>query len=167
LSFRQKNQHFGTLDLIMLVVLCGTVSSVVGASVAGLLHDDRPTRARTTAESMAYQIRQQHDAALASLQGTSQPGRSPASVSDAAVPPLTDGQMGKDPWGHPYFYTVLGKPTDPNSTIVVWSEGPDGKLESKIDELNEQNVGHFHFRGDDVGFISNGHFAVRDVRRSR
>ena len=167
MSFRQKNQHFGTLDLIMLVVLCGTVSSVVGASVAGLLHDDRPTRARTMAESLAYQIRQQHDSAVASIHSSVQSGRSPASVSDSLVPPLTDGQMGKDPWGRPYFYTVLGKPTDPNSTIVVWSEGPNGKLESKIDDLNDSNVRSFHFRGDDVGFIANGHFAVRDIRRSR
>ncbi len=168
MSFRQKNQHFGTLDLIALVVLCGTVSSVVGAAVAGFLHDDRPTRARTMAESLAYQIRHQHDSALVSLlHGSDESGRAPASVSDASVPPLTDGQMGKDPWGRPYFYTVLGLPTDPNSTIVVWSEGPNGKLESKIDELTEVNVRDFHFRGDDVGFIANGHLAVRDIRRSR
>lgn len=167
MSFRQKNQHFGTLDLIMLVVLCGTVSSVVGASVAGFLHDDRPTRARTMAESLAYQIRQQHDSATASFRASVQDGREPASASDALVPPLTDGQMGKDPWGRPYFYTVLGNPTDANSTIVVWSEGPNGRLDTKIDELNDANIRNFHFRGDDVGFISNGHFAVRDVRLSR
>jgi hypothetical protein len=166
-SLLQKNQHFGTLDLIMLVVLCGTVSSIVGASVAGLLHDDRPTRARQSAESLAYQLRQQHDVALAALRSASKSGRAPASLSDAAVPPLTDGQMGKDPWGRPYFYTVLGSPTDPNSTIVVWSEGADGKLQSKIDELSETNVMRFHFKGDDVGFIANGHYAVRDIRRAR
>jgi hypothetical protein len=167
MNLRQNNQHFGTLDLIMLVVLCGTVSSVVGASVAGLLHYDRPARARTFAESFAYQIRQQHDASVAAMHVDLAGGRQPASIGEGGVPPLTDGQMGKDPWGHPYFYTVLGSPTDPNSTIVVWSEGPDGKLQSKIDELNESNLASFHFRGDDVGFISNGNSAARDVRRSR
>lgn len=159
MSNHQKNQPFGTLDLIMLVVLCGTVSSVVGASVAGLLHDDRPARARAAAESLADQIRAQHDQAVASFRAAAAGDRAPASVGDS-VPPLTDGQMGKDPWGRPYFYTVLGNPTNANSTIVVWSEGPNGKLESKIDELTEQNVHDFHFKGDDVGFISDGRFAV-------
>jgi hypothetical protein len=94
-------------------------------------------------------------------------GRSPASVNESQVPPLTDGQLGKDPWGRPYFYSVLGAVTDPNATIVVWSEGPNGKLESKIDELNESNVVKFRFKGDDVGYISNPHYASRDIRRSR
>ncbi len=151
MSFRQDNQHFGTLDLIMLVVLCGTVSSVIGASVAGLLHDDRPTRARSMAESLAFQIRQQHQLAV---QSQTAQLRGPASMGSDPVPPLTDGQMGKDPWGHPYFYSVLGNPNNVNSTIVVWSEGPNGRLDTKIEELNETTANTFHFRGDDVGFIA-------------
>ena len=162
---QSKKRDFGTLDLIMLVLLCGTLSSVVGASVAGLLHDDRPVRARQIAESLASQLRLQHDVAL--QQRVSSGGRTPASLGDPQVPPLTDGQLGKDPWGRPYFYTVLGSVNDPNATIVVWSEGANGKLDSKIDELNESNVMKFRFKGDDVGFISNPHFAPRDVRRSR
>lgn len=135
----------------MLVVLCGTVSSVVGAGVAGLLHDDRPTRARAAAETLAFQIRQQHQSVL-HLEGSQL--RGPASVSaESQLPPLTDGQMGKDPWGRPYYYTVLGKPTEGNSTIVVWSEGANGKLDSNVDELSETTANAFHFRGDDIGFI--------------
>ena len=160
----QQKRYFGTLDLIMLVVLCGTVSSVVGASVAGLLHDDRPVRARQSAQSLASQLRQQHEVALQTSPGS---GRSPASVNESQVPPLTDGQLGKDPWGRPYFYTVLGAVNDPNATIVVWSEGANGKLDSKIDDLNDSNVVKFRFKGDDVGYISNPHYASRDVRRSR
>ncbi len=160
----KQKRYFGTLDLIMLVVLCGTVSSVVGASVAGLFHDDRPVRARQSAKSFASQLRQQHEIALQSVRND---GRSPASVHEAQVPPLTDGQLGKDPWGRPYFYTVLGAVSDPNATIVVWSEGANGKLDSKIDDLNESNVVNFRFKGDDIGFISNPHFATRDIRRNR
>ena len=155
MSFRQDNQHFGTLDLIMLVVLCGTVSSVIGASVAGFLHDDRPTRARTMAESLAFQIRQQHQLAvrpeLAQMRG---PASFIGDSTSAPMAPLTDGQMGKDPWGHPYFYTVLGKPTAANPTIVVWSEGPNGRLDSNIDSLSEETARSFRFHGDDIGFIA-------------
>ncbi len=161
---RQNNQHFGTLDLIMLVVLCGTVSSVVGASVAGLLHDDRASRARVTAETLAFQIRQQHDDALFGGASDQAQGRGPASVSDSSVPPLTDGQMGKDPWGNPYFYTVLGRPTDAGSTIVVWSGGPNGRVDSNIDDLSELSARSFHFRGDDVGFIASSKAAGKPSR---
>lgn len=153
-SFRQKNQHFGTLDLIMLVVLCGTVSSVVGASVAGLLHDNRPGRARTTAESLALQIRGQREHSNQTLFLSSSRSPASASPSETVVPPLTDGQIGKDPWGKPYFYSVLGSPSESNPSIVVWSEGPDGRMESDISQLSDQHPEDFKFRGDDVGFVS-------------
>jgi hypothetical protein len=150
-SFRQKNQHFGTLDLIMLIVLCGTVSSVIGASVAGLLHDNRPGRARSSAEALALQIRQQRETSNQSLFLSS--SRSPASA-EPSVPPLTDGQIGKDPWGKPYFYSVLGVPNEPNPTIVVWSEGPNARMESDLGRLSDKHPEDFHFQGDDVGYVS-------------
>lgn len=152
MSFRQKNQHFGTLDLIMLVVLCGTVSSVIGASVAGLLHDNRPGRAKSSAEALAHQLRQQRERSSQSLFLAS--SRSPASANEMTVPPLTDGQIGRDPWGKPYFYTVLGSPSEPNPTIVVWSEGPNGHMESDLASLSDARPDEFRFKGDDVGFVS-------------
>lgn len=156
MSIHKKNQHFGTLDLIMLVVLCGTVSSVIGASVAGLLHDNRPGRAKSSAEALALQIRQQREHSNQAFVLSS--SRSPASASEHMVPPLTDGQIGKDPWGRPYFYSVLGEPTDQSPTIVVWSEGPDGRMETDISELSDKNPEAFRFKGDDVGFVSKSKF---------
>lgn len=149
--FHQANQRFGTLDLIMLVVLCGTVSSVVGASIAGFTKDTRPSRARSTAETYALQLRAQHETAVAALPAPEAGTRGPASVE---VPPLTDGQIGRDPWGRPYHYSVLGSPTDPRPVIAVWSEGPNMKLDSDIAEFDEANPAKFHFKGDDVGFLS-------------
>ena len=149
--FHQANQRFGTLDLIMLVVLCGTVSSVVGASIAGFTHDSRPAHARTTAETLALQIRAQHETALASVVPAPHGDRAPASVE---VPPLTDGTMGKDPWGHPFHYSVLGSPNEAHPVIAVWSEGPNGKLESDLSEFDETKPEAFHFKGDDIGYLS-------------
>lgn len=152
---RQANQRFGTLDLIMLVVLCGTVSSVVGASIAGFLHDTRPARTRATAETLVGQIRQQRDASYHSQAGSE---RSPASVSDV-VPPLTEGQIGRDSWGRPFHYSVLGHPHEAHPMIAVWSDGPNGKPESNISELEEVGTKAFHFKGDDLGFIAAGEAA--------
>lgn len=149
--FHQANQRFGTLDLIMLVVLCGTVSSVVGASIAGFTKDSRPSRARGTAETLALTIRSQHENAVVAMPVSESGDRAPASVE---VPPLTDGQMGRDPWGYPFHYSVLGSPNDPRPVIAVWSVGPNGKLDSDISEFDESNPTKFRFKGDDVGFLS-------------
>lgn len=149
--FHQANQRFGTLDLIMLVVLCGTVSSVVGATIAGFTKDNRPSTARQTAETWALDIRQRHEAAVTASIGRSEGDRGPASVE---VPPMTDGQIGRDPWGRPYHYSVLGNISDPRPVIAVWSDGPNGKLESDISEFDEASPTKFHFKGDDVGFLS-------------
>ncbi|MEK7357149.1 MAG: hypothetical protein AAB250_11920 [Bdellovibrionota bacterium] len=149
--FHQANQRFGTLDLIMLVVLCGTVSSVVGASIAGFTKDTRPTRARSSAEALALQIRAQHENALASMPPAGGGDRAPASVE---VPPLTDGQIGRDPWGRQFHYSVLGPLTDLRPAIAVWSGGANGKVDSDVSEFDEAAPEKFHFRGDDVGFLS-------------
>lgn len=135
----------------MLVVLCGTVSTVVGATIAGFTKDTRPVKARQTAEALALQIRAQHDTAVANMAPTQEGGRAPASVE---VPPLTDGQIGKDPWGRPFHYSVLGATTDSNPPIAVWSEGPNGKLDSDVSEFDESQPQKFRFRGDDIGFLS-------------
>ncbi len=135
----------------MLVVLCGTVSSVVGASIAGFTHDTRPSRARNAAEALALQIRVQHESAVATISPATAGDRGPASVE---VPPLTDGQMGKDPWGRPFHYSVLGSVSASQPVIAVWSEGPNGKVESDVAEFDEKAPMKFHFKGDDIGFLS-------------
>ena len=81
--------------------------------------------------------------------------RAPASVGES-IPPLTDGQIGRDPWGHEFHYSILGNPSDPHPTIVVWSDGPNGKLESNIGEIDERHPKGFHFKGDDIGYVSVG-----------
>ncbi|HVK62565.1 MAG TPA: hypothetical protein VM432_13485 [Bdellovibrionales bacterium] len=145
---RERNQHFGTLDLIMMVVLCGTVSSVVGAAVAGLLHDTRPGRARGNAEAFALQIRQQHE----NHQKPESLDRAPASV-ESEVPPLTGGQIGRDPWGRPYQYTVLSSHPERKPVVLVWSGGPNGQLETDTSALTQDEISGFRFGGDDLGYL--------------
>lgn len=149
----ERNQHFGTLDLIMLVVLCGTVSSVVGAAVAGLLHDTRPSRARGAAEAYALQLRQQHD----NHENQESSDRSPASVEPQnEIPPLTGGQIGRDPWGRPYQYAVLSSQPDKMPVVLVWSNGPNGQGETNTSALTQEDVSKFRFEGDDLGFLDRG-----------
>lgn len=155
-QIRQRNQSFGTLDLIILVVLCGTVSSVVGASIAGFWQDTRPDRARAAAENYALQLRQQHENAIQFNSGAGQSagGRSPASVNAAnAVPPLTDGQIGRDPWGRAYQYTVISGGEGSTEAVLVWSGGPNGAFDTDIGSVDETKLADFKFSADDVGFV--------------
>lgn len=154
-QIRQRNQSFGTLDLIILVVLCGTVSSVVGASIAGFWQDTRPGRARAAAENYALQLRQQHENAI-QLNGTSgvSEGRSPASIdSSNSVPPLTDGQIGRDPWGRAYQYTVISGMGGSTEAVLVWSGGPNGTFDTDIGSVDESQLAGFKFSSDDIGFV--------------
>ena len=147
--FSQKNQTFSTMDLLLLVGLVGGVGSVVGVVLAQALQDDRPIRAQSAAENLALQI-EAHQ--LATEKGP-QEGRGPASVREKAPLLLTDGQMGKDPWGRPFHYAVRkhldqdGKPTG-TSTVYVWSDGANGKSETNVPETFEKR---FAIDGDDVG----------------
>jgi hypothetical protein len=139
----------------MLVVLCGTVSSVVGAAVAGLLHDTRPSRARGAAEAFALQLRQQFE--KQSEPQNSANTRAPASVeSPEEMPPLTGGQIGRDPWGRPYQYSVLSSHTDQRPVVLVWSTGPNGQPETDTSSLTQDDVSEFRFHGDDLGYLDRG-----------
>jgi hypothetical protein len=146
LGIRQKNQHFGTVDLVVTILLMGTVSSIAGALLAESLQDDRPARARASAQAMALQLQGQQDLALKSAQAET---RSPASENSAPI--LTEGRMGRDPWGRPYHYSVRQSTHGPRRLIYVWSEGPNGKSESEAAIEAEETP--FHFKGDDNGYV--------------
>jgi hypothetical protein len=150
----QRNQHFRTLDLVILVALCGMVSSIAGALLAQSFQDTRDSRALAGAEAWALQIKAQHMTALSSSGMTSSGGgRAPASVG-SPPPFLTDGKIGRDPWGHPYHYVVRQGVAQNKDAIFVWSDGPDGVSQTKGEELSELALKSLHpFHGDDLGHV--------------
>lgn len=79
--------------------------------------------------------------------------RSPASVQ----PFLTDGLLGRDPWGRPYHYFVRPGSIQGQASIVVWSEGPDrvaqSNPESLIDARSAKLESSTLFQGDDIGYL--------------
>jgi hypothetical protein len=148
-------QTFRTLDAVGVVVLIGIVATIVGAVLSETFRDDRPARAHSAAKTLAHQIMVQRQMAMASV---SKEDRSPASISPDPSSMLTEGQIGKDPWGRPYHYFVKANADGSKSTIFVWSDGPNGKPESTgvvqaaSDSTRQEN---FHFQGDDLGHVQN------------
>lgn len=156
-NFHKKNRSFGTLDLIGLIALVGTVCSIVGIILAQAMKDDRPQRARAMAEALAKQISAEQnkafqfaqvvDSAQKGTAGGSSSGRGPASV-EPAVPALTSGSLGRDPWGQPFHYSVRKLESNNGrqvARVFVWSDGPDGKSQTDLANLK---VG-----GDDLGYL--------------
>lgn len=138
----------------MLVLLVGGVVGAISSGVQQNADDDRISRAQSVAESYARQIDSQRSASIVQ---SIRSGRAPASVS-APAPLLTEGEMGRDPWGHAYNYRVHTSNDDGRHYVLVWSNGPNGVSESKATHTSaktEAVSGHneFGFAGDDVGFV--------------
>jgi len=148
---KQQTKQFRTLDLIVLVVLCGSVSTLTGALLAHSLEDNRPHRAKSGAEALAYQLNHKGESLHSSLTETSASsgGRAPASASISTR--LTEGDIGKDPWGRRFHYALKSAPGASKRLVIVWSDGPDGVSQTDPNELSSAQPSAF--RGDDTGVV--------------
>lgn len=148
--FDQKNQQFRTVDFLAFVVLIATVGSSIGAVIAETFQDDSLPRAKAMAESFARQLEYQR---LAAISTQMRSAREPASEIPQ-IHMLTDGEIGRDPWGNPYHYRVLEPNGDEAHKIFVWSSGPNGRSESN-DKIVKGFGGESQspFGGDDLGYI--------------
>ncbi len=149
----------------MLLVLCGFVSTVIGVMISGFLQDPKPERARLGAKSIAQQLRERHETAFHSNTENKSPeaalggGRALASIDgpakrseeSATAVLLSEGELGRDPWGRPYHYSVRPQPNSERRIILVWSDGPDGKPDTDPQQIADGS-GAAHFKGDDVGY---------------
>lgn len=60
-----------------------------------------------------------------------------------------DGQVGMDPWGHPFQYFVKKDQTNSKEgVLIIWSKGADNKLDTSMDDIADN---HKVFNGDDFG----------------
>jgi hypothetical protein len=151
LNFQQKNHSFRTIDLLGLIVLVGAVGSISGAIIAQAFHNDKPQRAQAMAEALARQIHADQVDANQSISSQ----RGPASVHKVQIPMLTSGELGHDPWGRPFHYSVrkAGKARS-MTRVFVWSDGANGKSETDSASFEEGAHGsHFVLGGDDVGLV--------------
>lgn len=140
-----KKQHVSSKGIISLFMLAGAVLLICAPVWSGR-SGEYQQKTLHRAEGLAYQL-------LESRKSVS--SRGPASV-ESSLNHLTmdQGEIGLDPWGHPYRYQLL-KPRENNlAKILVWSLGPNGKLETQSEtiESNRDN-GSPQFSGDDLGIM--------------
>jgi hypothetical protein len=141
----EKKQHVRSYGIISLLVLV-LASILICAPVWNGRTSDHQERTMHRAESLAYQL-------LESRKVNS--SRGPASVA-APVNHLTldHGEIGVDPWGHPFKFKLLKAKDHQISKIIVWSSGPNGTAETQSEVLeSNREIRQPHFTGDDVGIM--------------
>lgn len=147
------NRRFGTTDLAIVMGLWSAMAVLLGGVLSELTSDTETPMAKAQSEAYATQLAQDLDQShigtpkMDPVKGK----RGPASVSGLAESPkLTEGTLGKDPWGRAYQYKVIPE------GVIVWSQGKNSECDSKdaLKRLEEgQSLREFHFAGDDVGFV--------------
>jgi len=155
--FGHKNQQLSTIDLLVLFLLFGTVTSAFGAILAESFQDNRLSRARSTAEALALQILAQNKTHQTLGVGE----RGPASVDEAGTPNLlVSGEIGRDPWGQPFHYRV--QPIGVHGhrrRVFVWSDGPNKRSDSDavLNLATDSPLpSPLNYLGDDIGSIQEG-----------
>ncbi|WP_413586020.1 hypothetical protein [Bdellovibrio sp. HCB274] len=156
----EKKQEFKSSGVLTLLGLVGFSATIIASPWNQSSQDVQTKAALQKAEVVGYQVVQIYREAtkVSATPKVASGGRLPASVAPVSEPMDSlreTGTMGTDPWGQPYHYRVLPSAEhNSNIRIVVWSSGPNSKVESKDLENEEMKiVGQPSFGGDDVGVV--------------
>lgn len=147
----QANQELRSSNGLLGLVILGLSLFLILPLGLDSAENSEVARNQKKAESLAYQIItiQQNQNSTSSTIGSlnAQKGdRGPASVAPRFH---QEGSIGLDQWGRPFQYKMIehsGK-----KQIAVWSYGPNGKLDSSVED-NKLTAAHT-FKGDDIGVV--------------
>lgn len=154
LKEKQEFRSSGLLSLLGLIVLSMTI---IATPWNRHIEDSKTQIALQKAEVVGYQVVQVYREAIkVSLSTNKDTSRQPASIHDPEVIQnlRNTGTVGVDPWGQPYRYRILPPKNSDTVKILVWSTGPNKKVESvELDDEQKNMVGHPNYSGDDLGVL--------------
>ncbi|MEK2643861.1 hypothetical protein [Bdellovibrio sp. BCCA] len=155
----EEKQEFKSSGVLALLGLVGFSTAIIATPWNRQMQDSRIETARQKAEVVGYQVVQIYrEASKSHLHSNKVTGRNPASVEESkGINPenlRSTGTMGIDPWGQPYHYRILSTDSLGRVRILVWSAGPNQKIETAdLDNedaaVKEQPV----YSGDDMGVL--------------
>lgn len=155
----EEKQEFKSSGVIALLGLVGFSFAIIATPWRGHMQDSKVETARQRAEVVGYQIVQIYrEASRIQVPADNQGGRKIASVapeSESAIENLrSTGTMGNDPWGRPYRYRILSSDSSGKVRILVWSTGPNQKMESPELEKEDTPIKDQPlYSGDDMGVL--------------
>ncbi|UOF00221.1 hypothetical protein [Bdellovibrio reynosensis] len=155
----EEKQEFKSTSVLALLGLVGFSFAIIATPWNRHMQDSKVETARQRAEVVGYQIVQIYrEATRTAAPPESVGGRKIASVApDSAISMenlRTTGTMGNDPWGRPFRYRILSQDHSGKVRILVWSTGPNQKLESLDLEDEESAIKDPPlYSGDDMGVL--------------
>lgn len=126
--------------LFVIVFMIFTFSRLINQET-----NSSPEQALKRAEGLAYQIAEVR-------KGSS---RGPASVAALNHLVQNEGDIGLDPWGKAYRFKVIGGGENEPMRILVWSAGPNLKLDTGEKSLDSKafDKNLLPLSGDDLGVL--------------
>lgn len=70
--------------------------------------------------------------------------------------PASALDLGNDPWGSAYKYSVVKNSYGQPIYVVVLSSGPNASFETEVAQnmaFSQSHIENIQFKGDDIGFI--------------
>lgn len=154
----EQKQELRSTGVLALLGLIGFSMAFIATPWNRQMTDTRNQAALQKAEVVGYQVVQlyREAARAAMLAPSNKEGsqRLPASAAPLEEYIRTTGTMGQDPWGQPYHYRILSALPEGKIKILVWSKGPNQKVETAhLDDEGAKITGQPIYAGDDVGVL--------------
>lgn len=150
------NQPLKTVDLLSLLALSASVVILSGLILTRGLKDEDRSMGMSEAQNLAFQL------VHGGFSAPANSGRQPASEKGGSVAPKDElgifqghGQIGKDPWGRSFQYSVIRGDEGRVDYVVVWSLGPNARADTQESAINRDFVSKkvLPFVGDDFGYV--------------
>lgn len=141
LNNNKENQHFNTFDVLSIFLCFMLVVSIGGVLFNNHLQQKKSALAQSYVENLAQELIMKP--VISSMDPN---GRMPASELN----------LGVDPWGVAYKYSVVKNTYGQPIYIVVLSGGPNHSFETEISEalaFSQSQIENVQIKGDDIGYI--------------
>lgn len=141
LQNNKKNQEFNTFDVLSMFLCFMLVVSIGGVLFNSHIQQKRAQIAQNHVENLAQELIMKP--VISSMDPNQ---RMPASAED----------LGVDPWGVAYKYSVVKNSYGQPIYIVVLSGGPNHSFETQINEslaFSQSQIQNVQIKGDDIGYI--------------
>lgn len=157
-----KKHRFRSIDVVIVTLL---IVFIVGSGIAIVQHkstQDPKDLALRMAENISSQLLNLDRKKFhTGVDNASKNQRRPSGESEAqqAYRLGSEGTIGHDPWGQPFQYRFVEGEKGQWSHLIVWSAGPDSRLEKAISEWSTRELVGFRsgqqqvHMGDDVGLV--------------
>lgn len=141
LENNNKNQHFNTFDVLSVFLCLGLVVAIGALLYNSHIEHKKTVETKKYVENLAQEL-------------IMKPVIS--SIGAANRLPASDIDLGADPWGSAYKYSVVKNSYGQPIYVVVLSSGPNTSFETEVAQsmaFSQSNIQNIKFEGDDIGYI--------------